>query len=178
MSSFRILAACALLAATAARAEAPPTVEASPRFVDLRARFGLGLGVGGGGPLLSATAVFAPHVAVDLSGFYFPWTPMGGPAAFGALQAGPNFRFDSRNAEGAGNTTDLRVLAGADVTTAMLDSLPPRTVYIPGFICSAAAEWTHWFGSSLGVSGELAATGGISFPGAAGYLRASVGVAF
>jgi hypothetical protein len=178
MSAFRSLAACALLAATAARAgDPPPTVEASPRFVDLRARFGLGIGVGGAGPLVSATAIFGPLVAVDLSGMYY-WTGMSTTALFGALQAGPNFRFGSRNAEGAGNVTDVRLLAGADVSTAELLSEPPRTVYVPGFVCSAATEWTHWFGSWLGLSGELAATGAISSAGGGVYLRASVGLAF
>jgi len=179
VSALRIIPACVLLASIAARAAEPTTLEAAPRFVDFHTRAGLLLGVGGAGPVLSATGIFGQLVAVDVSGIYLPWPGSDVPIAFGAVQAGVNFRYDSRTAAGIGNVTDFRLMAGADVTTAELDIDPGRTVYVPGFICSAVLEWTKWIDRSLGAGAELAATAGYS-PSAGGGvgLRASVGVAF
>jgi len=179
MSLLRVLPACALLGAVPARAADAPSVEFAPRFIDVHARAGLIVSVGATAPLLSATAVFGEMLAVDLSGFYVPLPGSGADLLYAALQAGPNFRFGSRNARGAGAVTDLRLLAGVDVTTGELETFPPRVVYIPAIICGVAVEWTRWMNRLLGVSAELAPFAGFSPPaGGVIGLRASVGLAF
>src|SRR6185369_2348921 len=141
MSTRIALAACMLLAALPAGAAEPATVEASPRFVEIHARIGF--------PFPSVGVVFGKMFAVDLAGIYLPWTPMGTPAGAATLQAGPMYRFGERNAEGTGQTVDLRLLGGACMSTAVEDTLPPQIFMVPGIIASVAVEWTKWVSPGL-----------------------------